>query len=259
MAVTAIFVSIFANCNNAQKKMPRTTGDGITGVEVYYNWELFSPEQNGILRRKDSFDIFYIGENTIYRLGTEYVANKVHVADDGELITDSILTKEIKYKYFVFTNSDTDGFLFDSLQDTKPKQREIKSYLASKLSFSETMFSTDKYKRTESLILHNGDIFEAYSSAPKIDESYPDSLYYYFSDTLRNVDFTFSRSQDSLKQKKLVKAIFLFNTYKHEGLSMQIPRRELVFALRPVSTKSLTDITVIISSYNALRAGKMPD
>jgi hypothetical protein len=146
-----------------------------------------------------------------------------------------VLKDEVKYRYFCYRPATNAGYIFSSLNDS----------VHSRICNADSMIKELANKNVDYFkIVNNGKIIRqfvdpskcqtTYVYAPilKRDASYSDTIYLVFSDNLKKVNYSFSKSADSVFKSKLVGAKFLYNEYM-EG-NLKIPQREIELKLEQI-------------------------
>ncbi|HEX3164626.1 MAG TPA: hypothetical protein VHQ93_00130 [Chitinophagaceae bacterium] len=169
--------------------------------------------------RKDTVWIFYCNNNVLYRL-----------SGATDLETDKkILGTET---WFIYVKKATHGFLFNSITDTSKGLRlPIDSFL-NKRAYANANFDVPADSLYGKVENGNDTIVEKYFARTVHNGNYPDSLYYYFTNTFENVDYSFSRRLDSAKNMKLYKVRVLYNEGFSSSYKIMLPKREFLFEMR---------------------------
>jgi len=169
--------------------------------------------------RKDTVWIFYCNNNVLYRL-----------SGATDLETDKkILGTET---WFIYLKKATHGFLFNSITDTSKGLRlPIDSFLNER-AYANANFDVPADSLYGKVENGNDTIVEKYFARTVHNGNYPDSLYYYFTNTFENVDYSFSRRLDSAKNMKLYKVRVLYNEGFSSSYKIMLPKREFLFEMR---------------------------
>src|SRR5215203_3698405 len=168
--------------------------------------------------RKDTVWIFYCNNNVLYRL-----------SGATDLETDKkILGTET---WFIYLKKATHGFLFNSITDTSKGLRlPIDSFLNER-AYANANFDVPADSLYGKVENGNDTIVEKYFARTVHNGNYPDSLYYYFTNTFENVDYSFSRRLDSAKNMKLYKVRVLYNEGFSSSYKIMLPKREFLFEM----------------------------
>jgi hypothetical protein len=122
---------------------------------------------------------------------------------NGELILDTM-----KHNYFIFNPNDSFGYKLLSVTDSFGSKRNVDSTLTStafKTLDIDKIYSIVKSSQTERV---NDSIF---IKRGKLEKVQFDSVYFYFNDHLKGLDYTLSRELDSSYHSKLYKVELLSN------------------------------------------------
>jgi len=66
----------------------------------------------------------------------------------------------------------------------------------------------------------------------KLDQTYPDSIYYYFDKSERLGGYSFSSELEKSRNAKLVKVRFLYNPTFYGTNKLAVPKKEFYFRLK---------------------------
>ena len=209
-------------------------------------------DNGAFIHVEDSFIVSYYQDLILYQAPYTYEVTSPTVKNDT--IEEKIISSEIRHKYFLYKANSPTGCKYDSLNALSNRFFSVDSFLAAK-AFAKSKFYD---KANDTLIEATTDqktkVFtEKYIPRARYDETYPDSTYMYFSDhQLENVAFSFSKYLDSVKNKKLLKVIFIHNPIpKAKGKSLfDVPRRELIFEMKETQ---LTNSIEIIDFFERVK------
>jgi hypothetical protein len=98
----------------------------------------------------------------------------------------------------------------------------------------------------------NGDIAETYIPRIKEDVSFPDSMYFYYSDFMK-IDYSFSKQLDSIKGKKLYQVRMIYNPLSKGVFPFDAPRREYLFEMKKLEVTN--EIIHLIKKSEKVCAG----
>jgi hypothetical protein len=167
---------------------------------------------------RDTIWIFYYGNYVLYRLsGTR------------NLETDKKIPGT--ETWFIFPKKNTHGFLFNSIDNNNAGVKlKVDSFLINR-AYASANFdipSDSLFAKAQ----NNEEKFVEKYYTKEHAENYPDSIYYYFTNELKNIDYTFSPKLDSLKNMKLYKVRLLYNETFSLSYKAIIPKREFLFEIR---------------------------
>jgi hypothetical protein len=140
-------------------------------------------------------------------------------------------------KYFIFKKGAQKGYLLDSLNASFPRQKmRVDSFINAEalgtLRFGEQSDSAWNLKR---VLLDNGKVTEKYFQRVSLPSEMPDSMFYYYDPSLKNIDFSLSRELDSARNSKLFKVRLIFNEKDSAGVIVY-PAREMSFEFKAVDS-----------------------
>ena len=156
---------------------------------------------------------------------------------------DTILKDEVKYKYFGYHPDTNIGYIFSSLNDSGYSRRCNADSVLKEFADKSVDYFT---------IINNGKLIRkvddpsksqrtyVYVPIQKPNGSYCDTIYLIFSDNLKKVNYSFSKSADSASNSKLVGAKFLFNEILSGTLTS--PKREMVIRLEQIKATNSKEI-----------------
>lgn len=160
--------------------------------------------------------------------------------------------------YFVFEKSESHGVWFQSLDSIRNGRKLLIDSFLNIRAFRNISFSldsNDSLTQTIKFQKSNG-FLEKYVANNKTDELNPDSAYLYFSDRLKNYEYSFSPPLDSLKEMKLFKVRLLFNETFSKEYEKLLPKRELSFEIGKVVTKEENRLLRFFKELNQIRKNK---
>lgn len=172
----------------------------------------------------DSIQINYFKDYTIYRL----LATRKLETDEKIKGTEPYFICQAKQNY---------GLLFKTINDTISLAKySVDSFLLRQNARGEFInIPEDTSWRFISKERISTDIFLKKYAARHSKELTPDSLYYYYSNDLKNVLFSFSTIIDQTEQQKLCKVRMLFNARFSDSLQIALPKREIFFEIKKSS------------------------
>ena len=219
VAFATLMLCTFVIVCCSSKNISKTPG--IRKVVLIYNLQMVTPD--GQLRNvNDSFFIFYLDDDILYQFP--------HIFTEEN--DDSITSKIIKANYFIHRKGGQYGYFYDSANAAGFKVMFVDSLLKKKAFFGNDYYD----KKTDSLVETVEDkhypLVEKYIPTTKPDLSYTDTTIFYYTNGLKNIDYSLSRQLDSIKKFKLKMVKLIYNTQYYEGYSFKVPRRVLHFELR---------------------------
>jgi hypothetical protein len=216
-AALVVAIIIFSSCGSTRKY------NGLKRINLIVNYPIVIMNDGvhnavNFFNLKDTVWIFYYDSKVLYRL-----------SETRNLETDKkMLDTET---WFIYREKAKYGFLFNSISDSSMGLKLLvdsflnnRAYASANFDFpSDSLFAKDQNKEEK--------FVEKYHTKVHT-ETYPDSIYYYFTNDLKNIDYTFSRKLDSLKNMKLYKVRLLYNETLSLSYKAIIPKREFLFEIR---------------------------
>lgn len=236
-----LFIFIFLiSCRSTSQQ------NRVNKICFYRNIPLVST-QDGVLQNVfDSAAIYNYNDYILYEqpaLYTKFYNNK--------LIKDTVYNQ-----YFIFSKKDSFGYWFDSL--TAKKEFNIMSldsfYFTHSFLNDMKLYQKNNDRKLSSDTLKNGiEVVETYIPKAKIDDSYPDTSIFYFSENLKNIPYSFSKELDSIKQSKIYRTQLIYNEMKSNKYALTIPRREFLFEFKEAEAFDEKKIIEFINRYQKIQ------
>jgi hypothetical protein len=226
---------IFSNCRTASVPV----ASGAKGCMLIVNYPLVMAKSEGInmYNLLDTISIFSISEYKIYKL------TKVHVLETNEPIPGS-------EPFFVFKKGESHGVLFRTLTDSVYWQKLPTDSLLRTNGYAGVEFTPDpRLKLAASFSVGNSNVIEKYATPVTTDPNKADSVYFYFSRSYKDIDYTFSQALDSMRNMKLYKARFIFNEKTYDSANVVMPKREIFFEMQPAAVTDYPALARLIRNY----------
>jgi hypothetical protein len=231
-------VLFLSYCNSVNKNSYKS----IKTITIITNLDFVMVDKGELIHVEDSFRVFYYQDLILYQVPQIYEVTHPLVRNDT--IEEKIISSEIRYKYFVYKVTSPFGYKYDSLSARSRQLFSVDSFLSSKAYAKFKFYDEANDTLVQTIIDQKTKIVtEKYLPRIKYDETYPDSSYRYFSDyQLKNVEFSFSKYLDSIKNKKLFKVIFIYNPIPKGKYPFDVPRRSLIFEMKKTLFINTTEI-----------------
>jgi len=203
----------------------------IKAITIIANLDFVTVDKGEFIHVEDSFKVLYYQDMVLYQVPQIYEVTQAVVRNDT--IEEKIISSEIRYKYFVYNATSPFGYKYDSLSAQTHDLFSIDSFLSSKAYAKFNFYDKANDTLVETIIDQKTKIVtEKYLPRIKYDETYADSSYRFFTDHQLNVDFSFSKYLDSIKNKKLFKVVFVYNSIPKGKYPFDVPRRSFVFEMK---------------------------
>ncbi|HKO80954.1 MAG TPA: hypothetical protein VJU78_11190 [Chitinophagaceae bacterium] len=222
--------------------------DAVRSIKLSYKLELAFDGQ--LVSIADSPIIYYYKNRVLYQINHPYNNSYVKFDTSGNIISEQLIKEGVRFSYFIYEKDSVYGLSYDSIDAPNCQRYLVDSFLRTKFSAQEVMFdNTD-----DSLVLLNTDtinydLFEKYIPKIKPDETYPDSGYYYYSDKLKGINYSFSKKIDSLKKMKLCKVKFIYNPIPKGSNPFETPRREFQFEIKEIPVANPKEILAFFERH----------
>lgn len=202
----------------------------LRAIRLKVTFQMMGKDSAGLLNGGFSYNIVSYKGLTLYYSTDTLIGVKSYSETSGKPDTVKIPGSI----FFVFQEKQKHGLLFTSLEDKKPRIVNADSALNAMLSLDSKMFDVEDgilvYKNT----VGDSAWHESYCYLNKKDASYPDTMNLFFSDELKEIKFSLSPNEERARNKKLVKAEFVYNPYYDQTQLQQMPGRKMSFEISPV-------------------------
>jgi hypothetical protein len=141
--------------------------------------------------------LFYFGQMVMVQLNYMY----------DSMVNDKLLKSETRYRYLVYKKGDRVGNLYDEGTGKETKSVSVDSIL--KIEWFNNLRIYDMFKQNNLTLIaaekdpKAGTLKEEYTIVSKNDTAQKGRCYLYYTNQLKNLDYSFSRELDSMKGMKL--------------------------------------------------------
>lgn len=226
----------------------------ITAINLISQVQFVIRENGKLFDRKDTVLICYFKDMVIYREKYFYIKyNSKAIKGDTIIASNDSSTidlRETKFDYYIWKVNHAKGLKYRGNMDNI-SIIDVDSVKAEKMFKDAKFYDTAFDKLVERK--HSADrtsFVEKYASFYKPDASYCDTTYYYFSDDLKNVPYSLSRTADNIKKTKLTGVRYIYGFVKN-GIAKDIdmPRRELMFKIERTSSINFDEVKKIAEKF----------
>jgi hypothetical protein len=212
----------------------------LKGINLIVNYPIvIANEQVKISNLRDTISIIYFNDYVLYQLpGTR------------EFETDKKIPGT--ETYFICRKKASNGFLFNSINDNnKGMNFPVDSFLKNR-AFAGVNFDINS-NDTLIEVSKEGEFsfLEKYISKTNT-ETYPDSIYYYFINKFKNIDYSLSPKLDSIKGKKLYKVRLIYNNKFSSSEKVMLPKREILFEIQEKTILNSKEIIDFIERFKKM-------
>lgn len=198
-----------------------------------------------LLYLHDSTILYYSGNYFVYKL--PYQMGEIKEDTIKNSTGDTILFKMeptgIGYLYFAGKKEDKYGYLLKSLDD----KNVLKKHSVDSMIDVRGIGTLDINAVIKNAVLIDS-VFDKINNKitktyiPRIIKDDGDTVILYFTNHIKETDFSLSKSIDSINKFKLYKISVLYNQKFSQTHNMVMPKRELSFEINELDAKSDTEI-----------------
>jgi len=169
----------------------------------------------------DTITIYYVNECIIYKLPP------IKSFQDNKSIPNS-------EPFFIYRKNSKIGTLYDSINKvSKGMIVNVDSFLLNRASTGLKIdFSNSSWYRFESIGDHNHLLEKYVPHEPSKDPDSIDSAFFYYTDKLKDYDYSFSRKNDSIRNMKMYRIRLLYNSKIFNRRNMYLPKREIFYEIQ---------------------------
>lgn len=253
--------TLVSPCCNSIQNLGKTK---IRAINLSVNWEFVNAENGQIAIYPFDIDISYHENLVMFRdripylefgKRTTYESNDTVYAEQ-ELINDST-DERTKYRFFIYRQGDSQGLMYDALNTLQGQLFDVDSLLKVK-ALKGGAFYDDNDSLVETVNNPEGyEKLKKYVPKIKYNESYADSNYFYFSDKLNDIKYSFSPLLDSVEGLKLSKIVSIYKRIPKGGLyKVDIPQRQMLFEIKEIEIDDPEGIIALFERFKKSMAPK---
>lgn len=234
-----LFILLFFSCSVRTSQLQ--------AVQYIYSYPVNYYKEGGITKvysLNDTIAIFYSNDYVLYRL-----APTVDF-ETGQNIEGS-------EKWFIYKQGSPYGHLLSSIQDTTSgTDLRVDSFVAKNVPKGKDfelppdslyrLVKSDKHEK-------KGQLCERYALVKKQNEMLFDSIYYFYSSKLKNINFSFSKVLDKQKGMKLQKAVFIYNEGFSPTPNTVLPKRKFLFEIKEHLPVNMQEVTRLIERIRTFK------
>lgn len=230
--------SIFLNFVNCENKKYESYKNQV-GINLVFSYPIIQVVDNKTFFYKliDTIPIVYYKNYRLYHLP------KARILETEDKVPND-------NTYFLYQKDSSYGVEFKTTNKKFNNIIVVDSFLKERAFAGAILQNGPNDTLVEIIKSENGNLLEKY--VPKENNNnYFDSLFFYYTNDLKSIDFSFSKKMDSLKMMKFFKVRLINN----EGFSNQynalLPKREYLFEINQISKDSLKKYINIIKVQNS--------
>ncbi len=255
MKLFLVFWGIMISCSTGTSK--NNHGGEIIGVRLSRNFPDFDIKDS--VAKIIGYDTTEI---KIFKYKNQILYQIYHFA----FITngaDSSEKKEYKNRVLVFSEGQQLGLFFDSARNIYNKVVSVDSFLKKqwcyRLDAKDFLNEEDsKYASTSTNII-TGDTEDLYSFKGKKDSAMTGQIVFFYTDKkkLKNIEYSFSKELDSIKNKKLYKILVVTNSrFMGPPNNIYMDRSEAFYALDKLDVRNPREIHKYFDAEKKLLGNK---
>lgn len=234
--LTGLAIVIIVSCSCFQTGMKKHNDTRKTMLLFQFPIVTLDGELRNI---SDSLIIYDHGDKIIYGLPYTYTLEN----------DTSIILQESRYNYLAYKRGAHYGYYFDSAKainsfkvpvDSTLKARRfniVKLYNGYNDSLIEQIKSNDQFA-----------LIQKYITKTKPDQSYPDTCIFYYTNGLKDFEYSLSPELEQLHKLKVCKVRLIYNSQFYKDYSFKFPSREFRFELKEIKDLIEKDIVTIFDS-----------
>jgi hypothetical protein len=233
-----IIFSIFLGCGSSYYSRNKNTAKNIRCINLYTSLPALDRDGKLIQYLNGSNNIFYYDNIIMTQIPVHFDSY-----DSNKLVKE-----ETKNSFFVYEKNNTYGLYYTDFSEEKKKKLPIDSV-------NDGVLKADLYEyfKTNALQLISsrrnrelGILEEIYIGKLKYAK---DTAIFYFSDRLKDFDFSFSKKLDSLKKLKLFKFRYVSDEEILEEYKVTLPKREVNFEIKEIPVDNPKEIMSYFERY----------
>lgn len=201
-------------------------------IRLFVSFDYFMPEDNKLITMLDSVDIYRKPDYFMYVTHWQHDSSRIDKEGNSYF-----LGSKVKLAGLIAKDDDNIGRWFNQIPETKSNLARVDSFLNMRTSKNFPFYS----KENDLLInktTKNGVLIETHLYKNKKNDSYFDTIRYYFNSNLNNTPYSFSNYLDSTRNCKLSKAEFIYSARRADSKNHAVPRRVFLFELKPIAEDS---------------------
>jgi hypothetical protein len=204
---------------------------------------------------KDSLNMFFHDHYIAYMLPYTKMYFKGTLDKNQNEIGSKLVRVDTAYRYLIYKEKNKFGYQFDSVDFKKPEKLNIDTFRTNNLWKGFSFYQKNIDSLVESKPGTDENIMvKKYVCNHKLDDTFTDTMYFYFDKRMTGISFSLSPEMDSLTHSKLFKVLYIFNKVpkgkKYFGKShgFDVPKREWTFEISRIPPESPT-LTKFIEQF----------
>lgn len=211
---------------------------------------------------KDSIMLYCNNKFALYKFAIPFTTQYSSINGNNRILTgfktDSII-EGITYRYLFFEKWQKKGFLmYDSLSFAQSKKVFVDSVLSRTTFGGIKLYQSNLDTLIESNYINDNNILlEKNVPKSKLDDSFEDTTFLYYTSKISNIMFSLDKTLDSVKHMKLFKAVVKYNARFNKSLNMFLPEHSIIFEIKEAQTHNMKDVINFFDAYEKKRQHKI--
>jgi hypothetical protein len=228
----------FLNCGNSYYRRNKPSDKNIRCLNISHKLPVLCSDAKTMCYMEGFENIFYYDSMVMLQLPTHFYhfkADELEKTDTGS-------------NYFVYKKNEKDGFFYHAFSPQNNKALPVDSTVSKYINFNVYEFFEKNLIKLISSRKdpRSGILEEIYSGKVQYAK---DTFFFYFSDKLKDFDFSLSVKLDSIKKMKLYKFRAINQEEVLEESKMLIPKREVVFEIKEIPVDNPKEIITYFERY----------
>ncbi len=232
-----IFIAPFiSGREQSQSQNKKLNNDDIRAITVTYNLPIINRDGR-ILNHAAYINLYFHNNLILYQ-----IPYRIDSAYNGKHIETKIVNQ-----FFVCEKNHKEGYIYDEHRLYRNKKISTDSVL-NKFGFTNVKKFYQLFEKGSLMLVATnknsvtGVLQEIYIPKEKVDISYCDSAFFYFSEKLKEIDFSFIKELDSIKQSKLFRIKLLYNSTFSKEYRVNVSKREFNFEFKEMPVTNSKEI-----------------
>lgn len=231
LLVCTISISLIAMMKTDNK-------DSFRKIKINYTLPIMKPDGE-LVNVKSSFSIFYQKENVLLALP------HINTFENGT----EVLRIDTTYSYLIFKEGDKYGLWYFTINSKDCKKVLVDSILVRRTFKNFKLYNTSNDSLISSVNILGKQKLEKYIPKQKSDYSYGDTTYVYYSNELKNIDYSFCKELESGKNLKVCKMEVFYKSQFYTGFPLKFPERKISFEMRELPVIKSDSVELIFERF----------
>lgn len=236
IAISVIIIIVFSNKNFSS--CTKKANQNIQGVKVTYSIPIIRPD-GVVIENKNFFNIYYFDSLIMYQFRAALDSSR----------NDSLISIGYRDNYFVISKDSKYGYSYDPFNDQRDNKLLLTDSMLNKHALQNFRFHLiNSTKRITSHFDSGNQILKEVFVSHEVPNN-KDTVCFYYTNKLKDVNFSFSKELDSIKNMKLYKIRLINGKRYYEEQKISIPERETTFELIKIPVRNSEQIFLYFDRY----------